>query len=114
MAKMQKKMFNSPDDKHTFDKATIEVVKLGGATVRRLTFQPGWRWTTSVKPVVKTDLCENAHLNAHISGRLGVKMADGTEQEFGPGDVSLLPPDHDAWVGGDEPVVIIEQTPTEV
>lgn len=113
MAKIQKKMFNSPDDKHTFDKATVEVVKLGGVTVRRLTFQPGWRWTTSVKPVVKTDLCENAHLNVHITGRLRVKMRDGSEGEYGPGDVVFAPSGHNAWVVGDEPNVLLEMAAIE-
>lgn len=111
MARMQMKSFETPDDRKTFDKAAIDVINLGGITVKRFTFQPGWRWSQSVKPVVKTEWCENAHHNVHIAGRLGVKMSDGTEQEFGPGEISVLPPNHDAWVVGNESVIIIEQTP---
>lgn len=112
MANLVKKNFNAPDEQHKPGRGTVDVVKLGGATLRRLTFQPGWRWSEDVKPVAKTESCQMPHINVHISGRLGVKMTDGAESEYGPGDVSLLPPGHDAWVIGDEPAVIIEQTPT--
>ena len=113
MSKMQSKKFDSPDETATPGRGKVEVVNLGGFKVRRLTVQPGWRWSEDVKSTAKTESCQSSHLNVHISGRLGVKMDDGTEQEFGPGDVSLLPPGHDAWVVGNEPVVKIEQTPTE-
>jgi quercetin dioxygenase-like cupin family protein len=78
------------------------------ATVGRFTLQPGWKWSQHVKPVVKTQLCESTHFAYHISGRLRVRMSDGTEQEIGPGEVSLVPPGHDAWVVGNEPVVLID------
>lgn len=110
---MEQKTFDKPDEQHVFDKAVIDVVTVGGVTTRRLTFQPGWNWSESVKPKAGTELCENPHLNIHISGRLGVKMADGTEAEYGPGDVAVVAPKHDAWTIGDEPVVIIEQTPPQ-
>lgn len=113
MSKLQSKKFNSPDETATPGRGKVEVITLGGFKVRRLTFQPGWRWSEDIKPTAKTESCQLAHLNIHISGRLGVKMDDGTEGEFGPGDISLLPPGHDAWVVGNEPAVIIEQTPTE-
>ena len=108
MAKMQKKTFTQPDDKRKFDKGLLELVTLGGVTFGRGTFEPGWRWSTSVKPVVKTKSCEAPHLQYHVSGRLRVLMDDGSEMEFGPGDVSLLPPGHDAWVVGNEPVVVLD------
>jgi hypothetical protein len=113
MAKLQSKKFNSPDETATPGRGKVEIINLGGFKVRRLTFQPGWKWSEDLKPVAKTESCQLAHLNIHIAGRLRVKMDDGTEQEFGPGDVSLLPPGHDAWVVGNEPMVIVEQTPTE-
>ena len=113
MSKLQSKKFDSPDETATPGRGKVEIINLGGLTARRLTFQPGWRWSEDVKPTAKTESCQLAHLNIHISGRLGVKMEDGTKQEFGPGDVSMLPPGHDARVVGDEPVVMIEQTPTE-
>src|SRR5215472_11809680 len=108
MAPMQNKNFARPDETRKFDKGLLELVTLGGVTFGRGTFQPGWRWSTSVKPLVKTKSCEAPHLQYHVSGRLHVVMDDGSEAEFGPGEVSLLPPGHDAWVVGDEPVVVID------
>jgi hypothetical protein len=110
MAKMEKRNLSQPDETRTFDKGKVELVTIGGVTFGRATFQPGWKWSTCVKPVMKTKTCEAPHLNYHISGRLHVLMDDGTEDEFGPGDVSRLPPGHDAWVVGDEPVVAIDIT----
>jgi hypothetical protein len=107
MAAMQSKDFARPDETRTFDKGLLELVTLGDVTFGRGTFQPGWRWSTSVKPLVKTRSCEAPHLQYHLSGRLHVVM-EGSEAEFGPGEVSLLPPGHDAWVVGDEPVVVLD------
>ncbi len=111
MADIQQKNFSSPDEEPPVGRGKVEVIELGGTKTRRLTFQPGWRWSEDIKPMAKTDSCQISHLNIHISGKLGVKMDDGTEKEFGPGDVGLLQSGHDAWVIGDKPVVIIEQTP---
>jgi hypothetical protein len=108
MAKMQKRNMLSPDETRTFDKGKLELVTIGGNTFGRATFQPGWRWSTSVKPLVNTKSCEAPHLQYQVSGRLHVVMDDGSEDEFGPGDIALLPPGHDAWVVGDEPVVVID------
>jgi hypothetical protein len=108
MAHMQKKNLAEPDELRVFEKGRLELVSLGGVTFGRATFQPGWRWSTSVKPLVNTRSCEAPHLQYHISGRLHVVMDDGSQEEFGPGDVSLLPPGHDAWVVGEDPVVIMD------
>ena len=108
MAPMQKKNLAQPDETRTFPLGRLELISIGGVTFGRGTFQPGWRWSTSVKPLVKTHSCEAPHLQYHVSGRLHVVMDDGSEMEFGPGEVSLLPPGHDAWVAGDEPVVVID------
>ncbi len=108
MAKMQRKSLAQPDETRTFPLGCLELATINGVTFGRGTFQPGWRWSTSVKPLVKTASCEAPHLQYHVSGRLGVRMDDGSELEFGPGDVSWLPPGHDAWVVGDEPVVVID------
>jgi hypothetical protein len=105
---MQKKNLSTADEVRKFPKGLLELVTLGGVTFGRGTFEPGWRWSTSVKPLAKTHSCEAPHLQYHISGRLSVRMDDGSEAEFGPGDVSLLPPGHDAWVVGNEPVVVID------
>ncbi|OGZ64548.1 MAG: cupin [Candidatus Staskawiczbacteria bacterium RIFCSPLOWO2_01_FULL_40_39] len=112
MAKLESKKFDSPDETVNIGRGKVEVISLGGFKVRKLTLQPGWRWSEDVKPMAKTESCKIPHLNIHISGKLGVKMDDGTEQEFGSGDVALLPPGHDGWVVGNEPAIIIEQTPT--
>jgi hypothetical protein len=103
-----KKDFVGPDEQRSFDKGKIELATLGAVTFGRATLQPGWKWSTCVKPIVNTKSCEASHLQYHISGRLRVRMDDGSEDEFGPGEVSLLPPGHHAWVVGDEPVVVID------
>jgi mannose-6-phosphate isomerase-like protein (cupin superfamily) len=88
----------------------VEVVTLGGVTFGRVTLQPGWKWSTCVKPIVKTESCQAKHLTYHISGRMRIRMDDGSEEEFGPGEVSLIPPGHDARIVGDEPFVAIDIT----
>jgi hypothetical protein len=110
MDKIHRKSLDSPDEKREFDKGKLELVTLAGVTFGRATLQPGWRWSTSVKPIVKTDSCEAPHTQYVISGRLMVKMDDGKQEELGPGDASVIPPGHDAWVVGSEPVVLIDLT----
>lgn len=113
MPQMQKKSLSQPDEVRSFDKGKLELVKVGDVTFGRATLEPGWKWSTCVKPIAKTESCEAPHLQYHISGRLRVVMDDGSEAEFGPGDVSHIPPGHDAWVVGDEPVVAVDITGME-
>ena len=108
LSSMQKKTLNSPDEVRTFEKGKLELASIGTVTFGRGVFQPGWKWSECVKPIVKTEYCEAPHVQYHVSGRLGVRMADGSEAEFGPGDIGMLPPGHDAWVIGDEEVVVID------
>jgi mannose-6-phosphate isomerase-like protein (cupin superfamily) len=108
MSKMQKKNLSQPDEKRSFEKGQVELVSLGGVKFGRATLQPGWKWSTCVKPLAKTQSCQAPHLQYHMSGRLHTVMDDGSTAEFGPGDVSLIPPGHDAWVVGKEPVVVID------
>jgi len=108
MEKMEVKNLGSPEEARTFDKGKVELVKIGGRAVGRATFQPGWKWSESVKPLVKTKSCEAPHFQYHVSGTLRVRMDDGTEKDLKPGDVSLLPTGHDAWVVGNEPVVVVD------
>ena len=108
MKRAEQKNFGRPDEVREFPRGKVELVKIGGAAVGRAVLQPGWRWSTSVKPIAKTNSCEAAHFQYHLSGTLVVKMDDGTELKLGPGDVSLLPPGHDAWVEGNEPVVLVD------
>jgi quercetin dioxygenase-like cupin family protein len=108
MAKAEQKEFKTPDEVRTFEKGKVELVKIGGGVVGRLTLQPGWRWSKHVKPIAKTEWCEAPHFQYQVSGRLHVKMSDGKEFEVGPGEVAALPQGHDAWVVGNEPVVLVD------
>ena len=103
-----KKSFDSPDETRTPPKTRVEVVRFGGESAARFTFQPGWRWSEAVKPTVGTDSCQARHVGAIVSGRLHIRHTDGTEGEAGPGDAYVVEPGHDAWVVGDEPVVAFE------
>jgi hypothetical protein len=108
MQKAERKSFGKADEVREFPKGRLDLVKIGGATVGLAVLQPGWRWATSVKPIAQTKSCEAPHFQYHVSGILKVRMDDGTELECKPGDVSLLPPGHDAWVVGDEPAVVVD------
>ena len=108
MKRIEAKSFGVPDEVRKFDKGRVELVNIGGATIGRAVFEPGWRWSTSVKPLVNTKSCEAPHFQYHVSGTIKVLMDDGTEKEFKAGDVSLLPSGHDAWVVGNEPVVVVD------
>ena len=106
--KMAKKNLSRPDETRSFEKGRVELVTVNDVTFGRATLQPGWKWSTCVKPIAKTKSCEAPHLAYFVSGRLHVAMDDGSEMEFGPGDLSLVPPGHDAWVVGNESVVMID------
>ena len=108
MGSAEQKGFKAPDEVRKFEKGKVELVKIGHGVVGRLTLEPGWRWSTRVKPTAKTEWCESHHFQYHVSGRLHIKMADGTEFEVGPGEVTRLPSGHDAWVVGSEPVVLVD------
>lgn len=108
MAVVERKDLGKPDETRTFERGKAEVVKIAGGTVGRFTMQPGWKWSQHVKPIAKTQLCESNHFAYHVSGRIRIRMADGTEHEVGPGEVSFVPAGHDAWVVGNEPVVLID------
>jgi len=107
-SKMEVKHLNSPDEVRKFENGKIDLVKIGGATVGRANFEPGWKWSKHVKPVAKTDTCQAAHFQYQVSGVLHVVMNDGTEKDVGPGEISLILPGHDAWVVGNEPVVMVD------
>ncbi len=108
MVRMEGKSLNEPDEVRTFDRGRTEIVSIGGRTVGRATLQPGWRWSQSVKPLTNSNSCEAPHFQYHVSGTLRVRMDDGSERDFKAGDVSLLEAGHDAWVVGDEPVVVVD------
>jgi hypothetical protein len=106
--KAELKSFGKPDEVRTFPKGKVELIKIGGGMIGRATFEPGWKWSTSVKPLAKTKSCEAPHFQVQLSGTLHIVMDDGTEFDSRAGDVTLLPVGHDAWVVGNESVVIID------
>jgi hypothetical protein len=108
MTKAILKSFNEPDEVHIFPFGKLEIVKIGDAVIGRAIFEPGWRWSTSVQPLIKTKSCEAPHFQYHISGTLMVVMDDGTQLECKAGDVSLLPEGHDAWVVGEESAIVVD------
>ncbi len=102
------KSFYYPDETREFPKGKLEVVNIGGQLVARAILEPGWKWSTCVKPLAKTQSCEAPHFQYHVSGRLMVEMDDGSKRECGPGDLSCIAPGHDAWVMGVEPVIVVD------
>lgn len=100
--------FGKPTEVREFPKGRLELLNIGGATVGRATFQPGWKWSESIQPIAKTKSCEAPHFQYHLSGVIKVKMDDGQVFECKAGDVSVLPSGHDAWVVGNEPVVVVD------
>lgn len=114
MAGIEVKSLDSPDETRPFadNKGQAAVVNIGGGTVLRGTFEPGWRWSEHVKPIAQTESCESPHFLYMLSGRMGVAMDDGTEGEAGPGDVVRIEPGHDAWTIGDEAVVAVDFGPS--
>jgi mannose-6-phosphate isomerase-like protein (cupin superfamily) len=100
----------NPDEIRKFSNGKMEIANLGDAVIARITVEPGWKWSKDVKPIVNTNSCQMTHTGYTISGRMRIRMDDGTEQEFGPGDATYVPPGHDAWVVGNEPFVAIDIT----
>lgn len=105
MAGISLERFESPDQTRTFEKGRFELVQIGGITVGRATYEPGWRWSEHVGPTAGTKSCEVEHVGLVVSGQAAVLMDDGTELVMGPGDLFHVPPGHDSWVVGDEPYV---------
>ena len=105
MAGVEKRDFDSPDESRSPEKTQVDLVRMGSTSVGRFAFEPGWRWSDCVKPVVGTDSCQARHVGVVASGRLIVQHEDGTEIEIGPGDAYTIEPGHDAWVVGDESFV---------
>ncbi len=103
-----KKNFSEPDESREMVKGRLQLVNLGGFTFGLRTLQPGWKWSTSMKPVAKTDSCEVRHMGYVISGRMGFAMDDGTKLEVSAGDAFDVHPGHDAWTIGKAAVVFID------
>src|SRR5437870_7029126 len=109
MAATEVKNFESPDETRPFEgNGKADVVNIGGQTLGRGTFEPGWRWSNDVKPIAGTDSCQTRHTGVCTSGRMTIRYDDGSEQEIGAGDVVVIEPGHDAWTLGDEPCVMFD------
>ena len=106
--KVSVKKFGKPDELRTFGNGKLQLISLAGATIGRAVLEPGWKWSKDVKPIAKTKSCQAPHFQYHATGVLHVKMDDGTEMDVGPGEVSYVPPGHDGWVVGTEPVTLID------
>lgn len=109
MAGLETKQFDTPDETRPFaDKGEAQVVAIGDQIVLKGRFDPGWRWSEHLKPVVGTDSCQSPHFLYVLSGRMGVVMNDGSEDEVGPNSVARIEPGHDAWVIGDEACIVVD------
>jgi hypothetical protein len=108
MGAISRKNFANPDDVIEVPNAKMELLNLGEAQVFRFIFEPGWRYSESMKRVDGTEICPAPHSLVTISGRLAVQTDDGEMDEFGPGDIGFIPPGHDAWVVGDEPFIAVD------
>jgi class 3 adenylate cyclase len=102
------KKFSEADTREDVTLGLVEIIRLGSITVGRETLYPGWRWSTHIKPIVGTELCEYHHVGIQISGRWICQGRDGIAVEIGPGEVYDIAPGHDSWVVGDEPCVNID------
>lgn len=98
---------DQPDRTKNVPHGRIDLVDVGDSTIGRTRFEPGWRWSQDVKPLAKTEHCQLLHRIFIVTGRMRIQMEDGSEVELGAGDAAYVPPGHDAWVVGDEPVVNI-------
>jgi len=107
-ARLERKSFTNPDATRAPDKTIVELLALGGTEIGRYTFEPGWKWSECIKPVVGTESCRTEHLGYCIAGTLHCALDDGTELDIAAGDAYFIPAGHDGWVVGDEPAVLIE------
>lgn len=99
------KRFDAAEEVRHFEKGKFELVRIGGMTIGRASYEPGWKWSVHVGPLTGAATCEVEHVGLVVSGRVKVLMNDGTEIEMGPGDLFSIGPGHDSWVVGDEPYV---------
>ncbi|MBV8154036.1 MAG: cupin domain-containing protein [Candidatus Eremiobacteraeota bacterium] len=99
------KRFDAPDEVRTFDKGKFELVHVGGMTIGRATYEPGWKWSEDVGRAMGQTLCDVEHVGIVISGCATAAMRDGRVIEMKAGDLFYISPGHDSWVVGDQPYV---------
>jgi class 3 adenylate cyclase len=105
---IRRKSLDQPDETRRFPNGIGTLVDIGPIAIGRAILEPGWRWSTDLKNAVGTELCQLHHLHVLVAGRMAFQMPDGEVHEFAPSDVMDIPPGHDAWVVGDEPVVVLD------
>jgi quercetin dioxygenase-like cupin family protein len=99
------KRFEKPDEVRTFEKGKFELVHVGGMTIGRATYEPGWKWSVHVGAATGAKMCQVEHVGLVVSGRATAAMEDGRVIEMKAGDLFYIAPGHDSWVVGDEPYV---------
>jgi hypothetical protein len=99
------KRFEQPDEIRTFPKGKFDLIQIGGMTIGRATYQPGWKWSVDVGAAAGAKMCQVEHIGMVISGKATAAMEDGRVIEMRAGDVFYIAPGHDSWVVGDEPYV---------
>jgi class 3 adenylate cyclase len=114
MPRLQRRSFETPDQVREFTLGRIDVINLDETTIGRFVFEPGWRWSKDVGPIVGTDACQNRHVGFAIAGQLHVVMNDGTELDILADDAFEIPPGHDAWVVGAETWDTVEFTSARI
>ena len=107
MSNVMRKSFSEGEIK-TPNKAHSSTVTLGNVTMSKTTLQPGWSWSSCIKPIVGTESCQAGHVGVVISGNMKCVHDDGSELEVGPGDAYYFAPGHDGWVLGDKPCEVYE------
>jgi quercetin dioxygenase-like cupin family protein len=108
MGVLENRAFGNGDEVTTVPRGRIEVMDIAGRRVGRVTYEPGWRWQTHMKPVIGGEACPLRHVGVTISGHLHVRTNDGREVDLRPGEVFVIEPNHEGWVVGDEPWVSID------
>ena len=99
------KRFDNADEVREFEKGKFELTNIGGMTIGRATYDPGWKWSAHVGKAVGKKSCDVEHVGLVISGRAAVAMDDGRVLEMKAGDLFYIAPGHDSWVIGEEPYV---------
>lgn len=110
MSGLVHKSFAEPDEVRAFEDGAghVDLVNLDQGPVGRAVFGAGWQWSKHVRPIAGTDSCQASHAGYIVAGRMRVEMDDGQAEEFGPGDLMVVPPGHDAWTLGDDDCVMID------
>jgi mannose-6-phosphate isomerase-like protein (cupin superfamily) len=108
MESIVKKSFDQPDETQTPEKLKVESVAVDGVKIQKITAEPGWKWSEHLKPIVGGESCQKHHIVYILSGKMDIKMDDGKEENFGPGEIGVIPAGHDGWNEGDEPLIWLE------